>query len=254
MSRARGKKSAGHNGDCAQSNGHSAKKCSRRGTGVRIAPSLLAADFTDLRSSIRPLTPLSVKWLHLDVMDGNFVPNISFGPGVISQARTIDSSLYFDTHLMIADPRKYVKDFVDAGSQNLTFHVEAAGDDSANLLKYIRRQNCHAGISLKPKTALSAIENYLPYADLVLVMTVEPGFGGQALIPSTLNKVRQLVLLREEHNLDYLIQVDGGIDPQTAPLAVAAGADVLVAGTAVFGGNRIRSNMRSLRASINGIA
>lgn len=254
MSRARGKKSAKKNGEDRNGNGLSEKKCSRRGTGVRIAPSLLAADFTDLQGCVRPLPALSISWLHLDIMDGHFVPNISFGPGVVHQVRALDESLYFDTHLMVEDPRRYIKDFVDAGSQNITFHVEAAGEDSLNLLRYIRRQKCHAGISIKPKTPVSAIEELLPSADLVLVMTVEPGFGGQSLIPSTLNKVRELCLLRDRLNLDYMIQVDGGIDPRTAPLAVAAGADVLVAGTAVFGQRRLRSNIRELRKSINGIA
>lgn len=192
-----------------------------------------------------------MNWLHLDIMDGHFVPNISFGPGVVKKIRAVDEMLYFDCHLMISEPRKYVKEFVEAGVENITFHQEAAGDDTANLLKYIHRQKIHAGVSIKPKTPVSAIVDVLPYADLVLIMTVEPGFGGQKLIPSTLNKVRELVLLREELNLEYLVQVDGGIDPETARLAVAAGADVLVAGTSVFGNGRIRSNVRHLRNSIN---
>lgn len=229
-------------------------KFSRRGSGVRLAPSLLAADFTRLGDCIKPLRGLSINWLHLDIMDGAFVPNISFGPGVVKQVRAIDPQLYFDTHLMIADPRRYVKDFVEAGSNNITFHVEAAGDDSPALLKYIRRLGAHAGISIKPKTKVAELADCLPHADIVLVMTVEPGFGGQKLIPSTLQKVRELVMLREEMGLEYLIQVDGGIDPETAPLAVAAGVDVLVAGTAIFGGGAMRQNTRALRKSINGLA
>ena len=121
-------------------------------------------------------------------------------------------------------------------------------------MKYIRRLGAHAGISIKPKTKVAELAACLPFADIVLVMTVEPGFGGQKLIPSTLNKVRELVHLREEMGLEYLIQVDGGIDPETAPLAVAAGVDVLVAGTAIFGGGALRQNTRALRKSINGIA
>lgn len=217
---------------------------------MRIAPSLLAANFGSLADCIRPLKSLSIQWLHLDIMDGNFVPNISFGPGVVRSIRDIDKTLYFDVHLMIADPRRYAKDFIDAGAQNITFHVEAAGDDSAALLKHLRRLGVNAGISIKPKTRVSEIKDLLPFADLVLVMTVEPGFGGQKLIPNTLNKVRELVLLREELGLEYLIQVDGGIDPSTAPLAVAAGVDVLVAGTSIFGGGRIRQNTRDLRKSL----
>ncbi len=228
-------------------------KHSRRGAGVRLAPSLLAADFTNLASSIKPLKALSISWLHLDIMDGNFVPNISFGPSVVRQVRDVDSSLYFDCHLMIADPRKYAKEFIEAGVQNLTFHAEAAGDDTAALLKYIRRLKCGAGVSIKPRTKVSEIREVLEFADLVLVMTVEPGFGGQKLIPATLNKVRELVLLREELGLEYLIQVDGGIDPTTAPLAVAAGADILVAGTSIFGKGQIRQNTRALRKSMTAI-
>jgi ribulose-phosphate 3-epimerase len=220
---------------------------------VRLAPSLLAADFANLEACIKPLKPLSISWLHLDIMDGQFVPNISFGPGIVKAVRAIEHSLYFDTHLMIADPRRYVRDFIEAGSQNITFHVEAAGEDSVNLLKYIRRHKVDAGISIKPKTKVAAIHECLPHADLVLVMTVEPGFGGQALIPATLNKVRELALLREELGLEYLIQVDGGIDPSTAPLAVAAGADVLVAGTSIFRNGALRQNTRALRKSLTTI-
>ena len=220
---------------------------------MRIAPSLLAADFLRLEECIKPLRDLSLGWLHLDIMDGVFVPNISFGPDIVKQARKVDPALYFDVHLMIQNPRQYVKDFCEAGAQNITFHVEAAGEDTGNLLKYIRRQGCQCGVSIKPKTPVSAIHEVLPFCDLVLVMTVEPGFGGQKLIPHTLNKVRELVLLREELGLEYVIQVDGGIDATTAPLAVAAGSDVLVAGTAVFRDGKIRANTRALRKSMTNI-
>lgn len=225
----------------------------RRGKGVHLAPSLLAADFSKLEDCIKPLKSICVNWLHLDIMDGHFVPNISFGPAVVKQLRPIDTSLYFDVHLMISDPRSYVKQFCEAGADNITFHVEAAGEDSLNLLKYIRRQKVHAGISIKPKTQVSEIKELLRFADLVLVMTVEPGFGGQALIPSTLNKVRELNILRDELGLEYMIQVDGGINTTTAPLAVAAGADVLVAGSSFYANNRVKQNARALRQSLNNI-
>lgn len=235
----------------AKTSESAALKRSRRGTGVRIAPSLLAANFSNLSEAIKPLRSLSLNWLHLDIMDGVFVPNISFGPDVVRQIRGLDEGLYFDAHLMITEPRRYVKDFLEAGAQSVTFHVEAAGDDTGPLLRYIRRQGAHSGVSIKPRTKVAEIRDYLPFTDLVLVMTVEPGFGGQKLIPSTLNKVRELVHLREELGLEYLIQVDGGIDPTTAPLAVAAGADVLVAGTSVYGGGKIRQNTRELRKSLS---
>ncbi|MEQ8818674.1 MAG: ribulose-phosphate 3-epimerase [Sumerlaeia bacterium] len=233
--------------DPAKGNG----SVSRRGTGVRIAPSLLAADFSCLEDAVKPLKGLSVRWLHLDVMDGHFVPNISFGPAVIGNIRPLDPNLFFDVHLMISEPRRYFERFVEAGANHITFHVEAAGrDESPRLLRDIKAAGVQAGISIKPDTPVSAIRDCLPDADMVLVMTVEPGFGGQRLIPHTLNKVRELVLLREEIGLNYLLQVDGGIDPSTAHLAVAAGADILVAGSSVYGKGGVRENIRQLRKSM----
>jgi ribulose-phosphate 3-epimerase len=225
----------------------------RRGVGVHIAPSLLAADFADLRGAMRSLKAASIRWLHLDVMDGHFVQNLTMGVPVLKSIAADSPDFYFDVHLMIDQPRAFVRPFADAGAKLITFHVEAAGDDSVNLLKHIRRIGVHSGISVRPKTPISAIRDCLPYADLVLIMTVEPGFGGQKLMPETLNKVRELVHLRDELGLSFLIQVDGGINLDTGPLAVAAGADVLVAGTSVFHENRIRQNVSSLRKSLSNI-
>lgn len=154
---------------------------------------------------------------------------------------------------MVTDPQAYLKPFAEAGAQMITFHVEAAGEESSALLDKIRRMGLQAGISIRPKTPVSAIEPVLAHADLVLVMTVEPGFGGQKLIPQCLTKVRQLVKMREDHKHTYLIQVDGGINAETIPVAVAAGADVLVAGTSVFENGKIRDNVRLLRRSIASI-
>ena len=224
-----------------------------RGKAVHIVPSLLSADFADLAGALSSVRQAGCRWIHLDIMDGHFVPNLTFGPPVVAAIRQRTKEMFFDAHLMIENPREYVKPFVSAGAQLITFHVEAAGEDSTNLLRYIRRQGLQSGISLRPKTPVSEIAPHLDSADLVLVMTVEPGFGGQKLIPTTLNKVRELVHLREERGLSYLIQVDGGIDADTASLAVAAGSDVLVAGSAVFRGGKVKENVRSLRRALNSI-
>lgn len=221
-----------------------------RGRAVHIAPSLLASDFSNLKGALASVQQAGCRWIHFDVMDGHFVPNLTFGPALVESVRPISSDLFFDVHLMITNPRDYVKPFVLAGAQLITFHVEAAGEDSTNLLRYIRRQGIQAGISLRPKTPVSDVAPHLEHADLVLVMTVEPGFGGQKLIPGTLNKVRELALLREEKGLSFLIQVDGGINPETAPLAVAAGADVVVAGSSVFRDNNVKENVKILRKSL----
>ncbi len=221
-----------------------------RGRAVQLAPSILSADFKDLRSALVRCRQSDCHWIHLDVMDGHFVPNVSFGPGVIESIRSVSKDFYFDVHLMVTDPRMYIKPLLQANVQCVTFHIEAAREDTSNLLRHLKRQGLQAGLALRPRTPVAEIIPHFQHADLVLVMTVEPGFGGQKLIPATLNKVRELVHLREKYGLSFMIQVDGGINADTAPLAVAAGSDVLVAGSSVFKGGKVKENVKVLRKSL----
>jgi ribulose-phosphate 3-epimerase len=212
---------------------------------LALAPSILAADFTNLGAEIRRVGRKRVRWIHVDVMDGHFVPNLSVGPPVVKSLRTLSSQIFLDTHLMLDNPMEYVEAFVRSGADLVNIHAEAVSD-LPRALNRIRRLGVRVGVTIKPKTPVSAIEAVLDKVDLVLVMTVEPGFGGQELIPAALSKVRQLARLREERGLKFLIQADGGIDPKTVGLAVAAGANVLVAGSAVFGKGEVSANIDAL--------
>lgn len=198
-----------------------------------IAPSLLSADFANLESEVKEIEGAGADWLHLDIMDGNFVPNISFGPMVIKAIRG-HSKLFFDVHLMIADADSYIDEFVEAGADMLTVHQEA----SLHLHRTIQRIKAHgikAGVSLNPATPVESLEHVLADLDMVLIMSVNPGFGGQSFIPEAVEKIRRLKKMAQERNPDLLIQVDGGINKDNAPLVVEAGADILVAGSSVFG-------------------
>jgi len=191
------------------------------------------------------------RWVHVDVMDGHFVPNITIGPPIVAKWAASAPGLFYDTHLMIERPMQYAEAFAEAGSSLITIHVETTQRPRRDL-RALRRLGVKVGLTLKPKTPLKAIEPYLEEVDLVLVMTVEPGFGGQTLIPKTLSKVRELDLLRRQQRLAFRVQVDGGIDASTAPLAVAAGADTLVAGNAIFGDGKVRENIKAIREAIAG--
>lgn len=197
---------------------------------IIIAPSVLSADFSDIRGALADIKASGTKWVHLDVMDGNFVPVITFGTKFIADIRP-HSELFFDTHLMVNEPARYVEEFANAGSDSITVHVEACKDVKATL-ELIKAQHVDCGISLKPSTPVSAIEPYLDMVDLVLVMSVEPGFGGQGLIPETLDKVRKLVELRGERK--YRISIDGGVNRKTIKDVFASGVDVAVTGSAFF--------------------
>lgn len=198
-----------------------------------LSPSILAADHAALAEGLKIVVENKLEWIHLDIMDGNFVPNISFGPQVIKDLRKRNDTLFFDTHLMLARPDKYIEKFIDAGSQLVTIHIEP-DYDIAGTLKRIRELGCQAGISLNPDTPVERILPLLDSVDLVLVMSVFPGFGGQSFIESVLPKIETLAREREARGLNFRIEVDGGVDSRTAPLCLAAGADTLVAGTAFF--------------------
>ena len=199
---------------------------------TKISPSVLAADFTRLGEELLDIERAGADMVHLDVMDGVFVTNISFGLPVIEALRK-KSSIIFDVHLMIVEPEKYVARFVDAGADIVTFHHEATKDTAA-VLKMIREKGAKAAVSVKPGTPVEDIYPYLELCDMVLIMTVEPGYGGQALIPETLEKVRKLKAEIDKRGLSVDIQVDGGINADNAPLAKKAGANILVAGSSVF--------------------
>ncbi len=200
---------------------------------VILSPSLLSCDFAKIGDELKDIENCGVRFIHLDVMDGHFVPNISFGVPVIKSIRK-SSSLVFDTHLMISNPEKYIKQFVDAGSDYVTFHVEADCDPKRTI-DAIHSLGAKAGISVKPGTDAEAIFEYLPYVDLVLVMTVEPGFGGQSYMHGMLPKIAAIRRELDRIGSKALLSVDGGIGVGTAGITVEAGADMLVAGSAVFG-------------------
>ena len=199
---------------------------------TKVSPSVLASDLSNLASEVKEIELAGADMVHLDVMDGMFVSNMSFGMPIIEALRN-KSDIIFDVHLMIAAPERYASRFIDAGADILTFHYEAC-EDSAALLDEIRNRGIKAAISIKPKTPASAIFHLLEKCDMVLVMTVEPGYGGQSFMYDMLPKVRQLRAEIERRGLDIDIQVDGGINPETAKAAREAGANVLVAGSSVF--------------------
>lgn len=213
-----------------------------------LAPSLLSADFAELKEEIRKVEEGGADFLHLDVMDGNFVPNITFGPPVIKALRMV-SNLPFDVHLMIDKPERYIEDFVNAGADILTVHAEAT-THLHRTIQAIKSMGIKAGVSLNPSTSLNVLDYVLEDLDLVLIMTVNPGFGGQSFISSMEDKIRTLRKIVDEKNLDIILEIDGGVNLDNAKHLKELGVDLIVAGSAVFGAEDITARTQELKKII----
>ena len=214
---------------------------------VIIVPSLLAADLSRLGDAVRQIEEAGVEYLHLDIMDGHFVPNITYGPGMVKALRPL-SNLLFDAHLMIQNPDAFIPAFADAGADIITVHVETT-PHLHRTLQFIRERGVKPAVALNPATPLETVNFVLDQVEMVLLMTVNPGFGGQAFLPFVVEKIRQLKCLIDNKGLKVDIQVDGGITPATAPLTVKAGANILVAGSAIFGFPDVKKAVEDLRSS-----
>ena len=210
-----------------------------------LSPSILAADFAILGEQIKEADEAGAEYIHIDVMDGVFVPSISFGMPVIASIRKTTKKI-FDVHLMIVEPERFVKEFAECGADSITFHIEAT-EDVDEIIDLIHDLGCKAGMSIKPRTPVEVVEKYLHKLDMLLVMTVEPGFGGQKYIPESTERIREIKRMADEQGLDLDIQVDGGITKENVQVVLDAGANVIVAGSAVFRGN-ISENVKAIMA------